>query len=87
MATDRYLASRPAKNRAGLPIDLGRGVARAVYLLVLKSVFISLSFGCKLSPSPLLLEGGPTRTVRVGSLVPCFGVWIIEFIIERVELK
>ena len=28
--------------------------------------FISLSFGCKLSPSPLLLEGGPTRK---GSLV------------------
>jgi len=43
--------------------------------------FISLSFGCKLSPSPLLLEGGPTRKGRV----PCFGVWIIEFIIQLNE--
>ena len=43
--------------------------------------FISLSFGCKLSPSPLLLEGGPTRKGRV----PCLGVWIIEFIIQLNE--
>ena len=43
--------------------------------------FVSLSFGCKLSPSPLLLEGVPTRKGRV----PCFGVWIIEFIIQLNE--
>ena len=43
--------------------------------------FISLSFGCKLSPSPLLLEGGPTRKGRV----LCLGVWIIEFIIQLNE--
>ena len=43
--------------------------------------FISLSVGCKLSPSPLLLEGGPTRKGRV----PCLGVWIIEFIIQLNE--
>jgi hypothetical protein len=39
--------------------------------------FFTLSFGCKLSPSPLLLKGGPTRKVRV----PCLGIWIIDFII------
>ena len=43
--------------------------------------FISLSFGCKLSPSPLLLEGVPTRKSRV----PCLGVWVIEFIIQLNE--
>ena len=43
--------------------------------------FISLSFGCKLSPSPLLLEGGPTRKGRVS----CLGVWVIEFIIQLNE--
>ena len=45
------------------------------------ALFISLSFGCKLSPSPLLLEGGRTRKGRV----PCLGVWIIEFIIQLNE--
>ena len=39
------------------------------------------TLGCKLSPSPLLLEGGPTRKGRVS----CLGVWIIEFIIQLNE--
>ena len=73
--------NRPTCTCSTLPRASARTPPLSVCPLDDLAPFISLSFGCKLSPSPLLLEGGLTRKGRV----PCFGVWIIEFIIQLNE--
>ena len=90
-ATTRLWRSRFTISRSeSPPLPTRCGVRFSLLLLPLPpsvcplddlAPFISLSFGCKLSPSPLLLEGGLTRKGGV----PCLGVWIIEFIIQLNE--